>query len=150
LCKKGAIKSIEVCQACDKDNNKTPICREIDSIVVVVKAKEAERKVLESEARLKEVKERKYSFSLLIKALHEYPQKLRLWTRILQYCQQVGHDDLQELVDELLYLSSKENDKTTAYIRAYVWNNLADQLIQCALVVVDEMLLHKRKVALKI
>ena len=114
LCKKGAIKSIEVCQACDKDNNKTPICREIDSIVVTVKAKEAERKVLESEARLKEVKERKYSFSLLIKALHEYPQKLRLWTRILQYCQQVGHDDLQELVNELLYLSNKENNKTTA------------------------------------
>ena len=76
-------------------------------------------------------RERDRVFALLLKALHEHPEKLRLWTRLLDYARRVGRSDLSCLGDELKSLA-KDSPTAAPYLRALVWQVMADHCFDCA------------------
>jgi hypothetical protein len=57
-------------------------------------------KKLRGQIETRESKERTRVFSILMKAVREHPEKLRLWERILEYCQIAGYDSLEPIVEE--------------------------------------------------
>jgi len=74
-------------------------------------------------------------FNLLIEAVREYPEKLRLWVRALEFCRAVGHSNLDELVTYLL-AQCKENETGSRVIRARILQTFAHQIVRCGQVIV--------------
>jgi hypothetical protein len=71
------------------------------------------------------------TFSLLIKAVHDYPEKLRLWQHILDYCRLSGHQDLTTIFEELdRYMES--NPLGGRFIRATLLKVITWQLLASA------------------
>lgn len=93
-------------------------------------------------------RDRKRIFYLLMKAVHDYPDKLILWNRALQFCQKSGHDDLGKIHEEIR-LCEKRFPLTAAYVRAIVLQILATQVMRCAADISNSKLsIHARNAAL--
>ena len=93
-------------------------------------------------------RDRKRVFYLLMKAVHDYPDKLILWVRALQFCQKSGHDDLGKIHEEIR-LCEKRFPLTAAYVRAIVLQIMATQLMRCVADISNSKLsIHSRKAAL--
>ena len=73
--------------------------------------------------------------SLLLKALSERPDKLRLWTRTLTYCEATGYGrGLSEIYSEL-GRQAKRFDLTARYLQALVLQVLGEQAVRTATVI---------------
>jgi hypothetical protein len=76
-------------------------------------------------------RERQRVFALLLKAVREYPEKLRLWERVLEFCRLTGHTRLSVLHEELRD-RTKDNELAYRLLRAYLLRIYAGQVIKCA------------------
>jgi hypothetical protein len=82
-------------------------------------------------------RERARVFAMLVKAVREYPEKLRLWERVLEYCRVTGQAQLNPLMDEL-YRQFKSSPLASRLLRAHVLQLLAGHLVRCARVITSE------------
>lgn len=82
-------------------------------------------------------RERTRVFAMLVKAVREYPEKLRLWERVLEYCRVTGHAQLNPLMDEL-YRQIKSSPLASRLLRAHVLQLLAGHLVRCVRVITSE------------
>lgn len=86
----------------------------------------------------------KRTFWLLIKAVHDYPDKLRLWQHVLNYCRLSGLQDLKPVFDELdRYAVS--NPLAARFVRATVFKVITWQLIAAARLIADQDALPRRR-----
>ncbi len=93
-------------------------------------------------------RDRKRIFYLLMKAVHDYPDKLVLWNRVLQFCRYSGHEDLEKIHEEI-HLCEKRFPPTAAYIRALLQQVMANQVMRCAADISNSKLtIHVRYTAL--
>jgi hypothetical protein len=93
-------------------------------------------------------RDRKRIFHLLMKAVHDYPDKLVLWNRVLQFCRYSGHEDLEKIHEEI-HLSEKKFPLTAAYIRALLQQFVATQVMRCAADISNiKLSIHIRNTAL--
>jgi hypothetical protein len=75
--------------------------------------------------------ERSRVFALLVKAVREYPEKLRLWERVLEFCRVAGNSRLGPLMEEL-YRQVQINPLASRLLRAHVLRIFARQMLRCA------------------
>jgi hypothetical protein len=89
------------------------------------------------------------TFWLLMKAVHDYPEKLRLWQHVLDYCRLSGHQDLAPVFEELdRYTES--NPLGGRFIRATLLKVITWQLVASArLVSASDALPRRRRRALR-
>jgi hypothetical protein len=89
------------------------------------------------------------TFGLLIKALHDYPEKFRLWQHVLNYCRLSGHRDLGPVFDELDEYMEK-NPLAGRFVRASILKVLTWHIIASARVVdAPDALPRRRRKALR-
>ncbi len=81
---------------------------------------------------------------LLLRAVVGYPEKLRLWTRALEFSRLTGRDDLEQIVSAVAK-RAKEHASSGAYLRAYLMNFMAGQVFRCLTVVLDASRLPGRR-----
>ena len=86
------------------------------------------------------------TFSLLLKAVREYPEKLRLWERALQFCRLVGYQQLDPIMEELRR-GIKNNPLSGSLLRARLLQILATQLFRCTQTIVADDHIYSRRVA---
>lgn len=77
------------------------------------------------------------NFKLLVKAIHEYPDKLPLWHFALEYCRAVGIDSLEHIKDEISYYF-KLNSFTCSYVLAFLRLVLSHHIIECSKIILDK------------
>lgn len=68
------------------------------------------------------------SYGLLIKVIHENPDKLRLWERAIDFCLNTGYPGVRALFDEVRRLGSK-NRLIQNYISAFLSDRLAMRIL---------------------
>jgi hypothetical protein len=91
-------------------------------------------RIAENEAE--SAKHRKRIFYLLMKAINEHPDKLVLWTRMLQFCQYSGHDGFATIHET--FEDSCENSPLSAiYLSSFLRQYIARQIVKCTLVIAD-------------
>jgi hypothetical protein len=103
---------------------------------------EAQLKEFESEER--SYAEPKRILSLLLKATHEYPDKLRLWQRTLDYCKLSGITDFRELKDEVVRFY-KSKPLSCAYLCAFLKQVMSQHIIDCAKIIINKDYLNHRR-----
>jgi hypothetical protein len=87
-----------------------------------------------------------HTFSLLLKAIREYPEKLRLWERALQFCRLVGHQRLDPIMEELRRRINN-NVLSGSLLRARLLQILGTQIFRCAQTMVADDHIPSRRVA---
>lgn len=87
-------------------------------------------KKLRRQIETRESKERTRVFSILMKAVREHPEKLRLWERVLEYCQIAGYDSLDPIVEEQRRQITK-NPIAGRVLTARLLQTIARQSIWC-------------------
>ncbi|MDX2267516.1 MAG: RNA-directed DNA polymerase [Bryobacter sp.] len=93
-----------------------------------------------------EKQDRARTLELLLKSLHEYPEKVRLWRHVLNFCRRSGICDLDRVflhLDEL----GEVNQLAAEYVRASIFQILTQDLIVCAKIIVDPNALFPHKYA---
>lgn len=70
-------------------------------------------------------------FRLLLKAVQEYWEKPRLWLRLLEYYRRSGYGGINQISRELEEVG-RINPLTCGYLRAYLMQELANNLLSCA------------------
>lgn len=88
----------------------------------------APRQVAWIDQRAREHQARRIA-AMFFRSLRAYPEKLRLWLRILDFCRDSGMTDLSPLWKELRNLKRK-HEPSAAYLRAYLKRYLASRVIQ--------------------
>jgi len=76
-------------------------------------------------------------FWLLMKAVSEHPEKIRLWKRVLEFCRKTGYPGLKVVKQELGRISRRD-PLTGSYLRAVVIHVLATQILACARMLKDD------------
>ena len=80
---------------------------------------------------------RRQTLQLLLKALKDHPDRIRLWHRTLGYCQQAGIGDLSRIMDHVQLLAER-NPLSAGYYRSSILVALAHQTIQCARTITNQ------------
>jgi len=83
---------------------------------------------------------------LLMQAVHKYPDKLRLWRRAFEYCKITGVFEERYFKDEMEVFKN-DGKLTYPYFSAFVKQVIAQHIIECAKVIVDNEALYQRRVA---
>jgi hypothetical protein len=107
-----------------------------------------EIKTIRKQIEYRESKERSRIFSLLMKAVREHPEKLRLWERVLEYCRTAGYDKLNPIVEEQRR-QSLDNPTAGRVLRARILQTIARQSIWCAHLLGSEDYPPRRRLAAK-
>ncbi|HNX48946.1 MAG TPA: RNA-directed DNA polymerase [Thermoanaerobaculaceae bacterium] len=76
-------------------------------------------------------------FGLLEKVLYVRPDKLRLWTRLLAYCEAMGIEGGLTRINKALQRQEMECSLTGRYLRSLVLQVLAGQAVRCAVTACD-------------
>ena len=84
------------------------------------------------------------TFGLLIKALHDYPEKFRLWQHVLNYCRLSGHKDLGPVFEELDEYMGK-NLLAGRFIRASILRVLTWHVVASARIIASPDALPRRR-----
>jgi len=112
--------------------------------------KEKEYEIKLEENIKKHRKERKLRvYKLLKKAISENPEKVRIWTRVIDYCKKSGECDIKEA-----YILIKQNknihELSASYLQTLFMNVIADRLMRVIFNVVnDHIVSQKEKIAAK-
>lgn len=78
-----------------------------------------------------ENRDRRRTLQLLLKSLREFPEKIRLWQHVLNFCLWTGQLDLSGVLDEVRTLRGT-NGLATAFIGASLLQILSKQVTTCA------------------
>jgi hypothetical protein len=103
-------------------------------------AQEVRKEIHDEESKLKRenLKTRSHVFKLLIKAVKENHSKVRLWTRLLEYCYNSGHTELERIFEEVFALKGvNASELSCEFIFAIIFDILAEQSIRIALIITD-------------
>jgi hypothetical protein len=107
------------------------------SIEARVRALSSEILTLERKTAEANRRERSRVFALLVKAVRDYPEKLRLWERVLEFCRVTGQCRLEPLMEEL-YRQLQASPLASRLLRARVLQLLAGQMLRCAEVIASD------------
>ena len=88
--------------------------------------------MLRKDTEKKEFILRRSTFKLLQKAIMDNHEKIRLWTKILEYCLNVGEDRIEEILSlvEKLEKEKKTNHLSASFVYALIMQVLANLLIR--------------------
>jgi len=86
----------------------------------------------------------RHVYLILLKALHEHPDKLRIWLRVLQYCSRTGHSDFALFVFEYSK-TKKDNPISATYFRAFILQLISKLIIKSAknIINTDDLLIRR-------
>jgi hypothetical protein len=79
---------------------------------------------------------REHILNLLMKAIHEYPDKLQLWRSALEFCRVNGIEKLDVIEVEIRQLV-KGKELTCCYLCSFIKQILARHIVDCARAIVD-------------
>ena len=91
----------------------------------------AEKREMEDECAENINREQRRIFSLLVRAVQKHPEKLKLWFSALEFCERTGHDGIHRLAEVLSSIRPISVD-AAAYLRAFIWQRMARQVMRCA------------------
>jgi len=113
----------------------TEIKEEIDKLLSYIK---------EMHKQTKDKKHRVYK--LLNKAIAENPEKVRIWTRIIDYCKKVGDCHIKTVYDKIEFLTNRNIHELSApYLRALFLSILSDKLMQVVYSVVNNNIISQKE-----
>jgi hypothetical protein len=106
------------------------IKRRLQGIENKITATEREKKIRQEELEREEIAIRRHTFKLLLKAIKDNHEKIRLWTKTLEYCLMVGEDQIDELFKLLKQLEEegKINSLSAGFIHSLILQTLANLL----------------------
>ncbi len=67
---------------------------------------------------------------LFVRTIHAYPEKLRLWSRALNFCRASGCDDLSPLVSQFT-LQAQALGNAAPFLAACLYRHIHRQIVQC-------------------
>jgi len=105
-------------------------------------------KKIRRQIETRESKERTRVFSILMKAVREHPEKLRLWERVLEYCQIAGYYSLDSIIEEQRRQMAK-NPVAARILTARLLQTFARQSIWCVCLLGSEEYPPRRHLAAK-
>lgn len=87
------------------------------------------------------------TLKLLVKAVKENHEKVRLWTRLLEFCFKMGIADVVTVIHEVKYLQDKNesNQLSGRFIYSLILQILSNLLMQGVNIIVSENFSHKKK-----
>ena len=97
-----------------------------------VRTLENEVRKLKKEMEISESKSRKHVFNLLLKAIKDNHDKVRLWARLFEFCRRSGENNLQAILELLKSLEKDEkiNRLSKGFIYVLIMEILIEQVIQ--------------------
>lgn len=129
--------------------SKHAVKQEIGSLKIKIDELEQRKREADADRIQNENMEKEKIFCLLLKALEEHPEKVKIWNRIFQYCQYVGYEKLQPIFQEYNRLS-KDDKLNINYYRALILQILAGQLISCTKTILNnDELFYRRQAAFR-
>ena len=118
---------LDILQKTDSKTQKKELSEQIANLRLELEGKEKEFGEIQSKISLSKQNRLSKSYALLLKAIHENPEKLRLWQRAVDFCLATGYKGLGKLQEELQRI--KNTCLTTAqYIEALLISDLSGKL----------------------
>jgi hypothetical protein len=97
--------------------------------------------------------DKKLIYDLLLRAVREYPDKLRLWTKVLEFCMEMGEFDYKEIIKEIDILSNTENiasSLTCSYVSSFLKLLVSKHLlISIKTIIDDDESITKKNIAIE-
>jgi len=112
-----------------KDESRKQLADEINSIKEKINEVENYSNDLENKFKSKHQAKMAKTYGLLLKAIHENPEKLRLWQRAIDYCFFTGYNGISKLQEELNRVRSNCEDSAN-YIESLLLSSLAETAIK--------------------
>jgi|GEM_PF-934738 len=85
-------------------------------------------------------------YKLLNKAISENPEKVRIWTRVIDYCKKVGCCHVKEAYDKIEELTGYSvHPLSASFLRTLFMNVLADRTMQVIYAIANKKLLSKKE-----
>jgi len=127
----------------DKDQFATQKNEAIDEIK---KEKEEEKRLI-SLINEQNISQKKRVYKLLNKAISENPEKVRIWSRVIDYCQKVGYCDVKETYDKIDELKiDKIHSLSAAFLRTLFMNILSDRIVRIVYSVENNQIISKKDI----
>ncbi|MDY0201882.1 MAG: RNA-directed DNA polymerase [Tenuifilaceae bacterium] len=118
---------------------------QIDAIEAIKTEKKEELK-LRKEIEDQRKKQKNHIYKLLIKAISENPEKVRIWTRVIDYCMKVGCCDVMTAYNKIEELKNNTIHILSAtFLQTLFMNVLADRAMQTVSKIVNEKLLSQKE-----
>jgi Reverse transcriptase (RNA-dependent DNA polymerase) len=114
-----------------RDKNRQSNWREqVDAIKQNIKNAKNESKDIEKDIERIDAKNRRHIFNLLLKAVRENHEKVRLWTRLFEFCRRSGEDNLHQIIELLAALENKNiiNKLSKDFIYVLILQILIEQV----------------------
>jgi len=92
---------------------------------------------LRKKTRKEELQEKRRTFSLLLKTVQDYPEKLRVWVRLIDFCRTTAFADISPLFKKLKELK-KECVESYYFYRGFVLEAFSKQIYLCLKCILDE------------
>ena len=107
---------------------------------------EKKEDALKTKKANEEKKEKKRTFSLLLKTLDNYPEKIRIWSRLLEFCRNTGYQEVKPIFDKLFAIR-QEDREAYYYYRTHVLGVISKLFSTSVRVIGQESALMQKKVA---
>ena len=106
--------------------------KKIQKIRREIKNAKIERNQIEDKLRDAEEKIKTHTFNLLLKAVKENHEKVRLWTKSLEFCRRMGEENLKEMFNVIDYLERKNiaTPLSTSIIYSLLRRGLVEEIIK--------------------
>ncbi|MBI2118594.1 MAG: RNA-directed DNA polymerase [Elusimicrobia bacterium] len=91
-----------------------------------------------------ERKEKKRTFALLLKTLEDYPEKIRVWSRLIEFCRNTGFSEIDPIFDKLNQIKEK-NIESYYFYRSHILETIAKQFCSCVRNITDKSLLTQHR-----
>lgn len=104
----------------------------------IKKEKDIERTLIDKIKEQETIQKRRV-YKLLIKAISENPEKVRIWSRVLDYCRNVegcGVKDVYNKIDELN--NSKIHTISVPFLHTLFMNVLSDRIMQSIFLIINK------------
>jgi hypothetical protein len=128
----------KIAKESDKDEKK-----EIIKSIQQEKEKEIE---LRKESPQK-VAQKNHVYKLLKKAISENPEKVRIWSRVIDYCRKISSCEIKEVYDKIKELSNQKtiHSLSVLFLRTLFLNVLANRIIQSVYSVINRHYLSQKE-----
>jgi hypothetical protein len=131
--KRGSSKFVEISKLINKQNEEIRLLKQ--------KVKELRKKKNDQED-----KEKRRTFSLLLKTLEDYPEKLRIWIRAIEFCRTTGFSGFRPILQNIEMIK-KNCPGAYPFYRSFMLEVFSKQIYLCLRYILDRDLLIQHKCA---
>lgn len=104
--------------------------------------------ILISQIKTQTTSQKNRVYKLLNKAIIENPEKVRIWSRVIDYCTKVGCCDVKEVYNKIEELKGdkKINNLSASFLQTLFMNVLADRAMQTVFSIVNGNLMSQKDI----